>query len=126
MTARPDPYHAIADRNRRTILDLLHARGPLRAGDIVACLPHISQPAVSKHLRLLRAAQLVYDVPEGRERWYYLNPAPLCEVAEWLQHYEVVWDQRLQTLKRLVEQQTPSSAPSMQLSSHGPKGETDA
>ena len=120
---RPDPYHAIADRNRRIILDLLQAKGSLRAGDIVACLPHISQPAVSKHLRMLRAAQLVYDVPEGRERWYYLNPAPLREVAQWLQHYEAVWDQRLQTLKRLVEQQSPASGSSMELPSH--KGESD-
>lgn len=101
--ALTDPYHAIADGNRRTILDLLRSRGPLRAGDIVACLPHISQPAVSKHLRVLREAELVRDVQEGRERWYHLNPAPLYQIVRWLQHYDALWDQRLDALKRLAE-----------------------
>jgi DNA-binding transcriptional ArsR family regulator len=99
-----DPYQAIADESRRFILDLLAARGPLRAGEIVARLPHISQPAVSKHLRVLRRARLVRDVREGRERWYELNPEPLAVVAQWLARYETIWDQRLQTLKTLAEQ----------------------
>lgn len=100
-----DPYHAIADPNRRTIIDLLQRHGSLRAGDIVAQLPHISQPAVSKHLRVLRQANLVYDISEGRERWYHFNPQPLREVMLWLRHNERVWDQRLATLKDVVEQQ---------------------
>ncbi|MFN8489088.1 MAG: metalloregulator ArsR/SmtB family transcription factor [Caldilineaceae bacterium] len=98
------PYQAIADPNRRKILDLLRDRGPLRAGEIVAQLTHISQPAVSKHLRILRAAQLVRSVPDGRERCYHLNPDTLREMAEWLLHYEPLWDSRLATLKTLVEQ----------------------
>jgi DNA-binding transcriptional ArsR family regulator len=100
-----DPYHAIADLNRRKILDLLRAEGPQRAGDIVAHLPTISQPAVSKHLRVLREAALVYDVKAGRERWYHLNPDPLLDVAAWLDHYESLWDRRLRTLKALAEQE---------------------
>jgi DNA-binding transcriptional ArsR family regulator len=99
-----DLYHAIADANRRTILDLLQSRGPLRAGEIVASLSHISQPAVSKHLRVLRAANLVQDVQEGRERWYHLNPTPLRQIAQWLEHYDTVWEERLSTLKRVAEE----------------------
>lgn len=100
-------YHAIADDNRRIILDLLRNEGPLRAGEIVARLSHISQPAVSKHLRVLRAARLVQAVPEGRERRYSLNAAALRQVAEWLHHYEPLWDKRLATLKQLAEQSAP-------------------
>jgi len=98
------PYRAIADQNRRKILDLLLAEGPLLAGDIVAQLPTISQPAVSKHLRILRETGLVRAVPEGRERAYHLNPEALRQVAEWLQHYEALWDDRLATLKSLAEE----------------------
>lgn len=97
------PYRAIADANRRTILDLLRTEGPLRAGDIVARLPTISQPAVSKHLRILRETGLVRVVPEGRERAYHLNADTLRQVVEWLQHYEALWETRLATLKTLAE-----------------------
>lgn len=97
------PYRAIADQNRRKILDLLRDEGPLLAGDIVAHLPTISQPAVSKHLRILRETGLVRVVPAGRERAYHLNPEALRQVAEWLQHYETLWDKRLNTLKALAE-----------------------
>ncbi len=97
------PYRAIGDLNRRKILDLLRAQGPLRASDIVAHLPAISQPAVSKHLRILRETGLVRAVPDGRERAYHLNPEALRQVAEWLQHYEPLWDKRLRTLKALAE-----------------------
>jgi DNA-binding transcriptional ArsR family regulator len=97
------PYQAIADANRRKILDLLCAKGPLRAGEIVAQLAHISQPAVSKHLRILREAKLVRAVPDGRERAYYLNPEALRQIAEWLLHYEPLWDSRMAVLKQLVE-----------------------
>jgi DNA-binding transcriptional ArsR family regulator len=98
------PYRAISDDNRRIILDLLRSEGPLRAGDIVARLDHISQPAVSKHLRILRQAKLVQSEPDGRERRYSLNAVALRQVAEWLHHYEPLWDERLATLKQLAEQ----------------------
>lgn len=103
MRINETPYRAIADGNRRLILDLLRKEGPLRAGDIVARLSHISQPAVSKHLRILREAHLVQAHPDGRERRYQLNAAALRQVAEWLHHYEPLWDERLVTLKRLAE-----------------------
>ena len=96
-------YRAISDTNRRFILDLLRAEGPLRAGDLALRLAHISQPAVSKHLRILREAKLVRAEKAGREQLYHLNPTALRQIATWLAHYEPLWDQRLAMLKALVE-----------------------
>jgi DNA-binding transcriptional ArsR family regulator len=102
-----NPYHAIADDNRRQIMDLLRTQGPLRAGEIVAHFPQISQPAVSKHLRVLRQAKLVHSSKAGREQWYYLNPMPLQSVAQWLEEYATLWDQRMDRLKQIAEQSAP-------------------
>lgn len=99
-----NPYHAIADPHRRQMLDLLRQQGPLRAGEIVAHFPMISQPAVSKHLRVLRQAQLVRSSKNGREQWYHLDAAPLQLVATWLDEYETLWNQRLERLKQVAEQ----------------------
>ena len=101
------PYHAIADANRRLILDLLRDEGPLPAGDIVARLPHISQPAVSKHLRILRQSNLVWAESVGRQRCYHLKAEALRQVVDWLRHYDALWEDRLQTLKRLAERPAP-------------------
>ena len=76
----------------------------MRASDIVGRLSHISQPAVSKHLRILREAELVWAESEGRERRYHLTPDHLRQIADWLRHYEPLWERRLATLKQLVEQ----------------------
>jgi DNA-binding transcriptional ArsR family regulator len=97
-------YRAIADTSRRKILDLLRVQGPLRTTDIVAHLPQMSQPAVSKHLRILREAQLVQAEKEGRTRIYCLNAQGLRHVQEWLRHYEALWDERLATLQQLAGQ----------------------
>ena len=103
-------YRAIADVNRRSILDLLRTVGPLCAGDLVMHLDHISQPAVSKHLRILREAKLVRAQKRGRAQVYQLNPLALRQVAAWLAHYEPLWDERLLALKALVEAE-PSASP---------------
>lgn len=102
-----NPYHAIADPSRRQMLDLLRTQGPLRAGEIVAHFPHISQPAVSKHLRVLRQANLVRSAKSGREQWYHLDPVPLQPVALWLEEYESLWTQRLDRLKQVAEETAP-------------------
>lgn len=102
---RHSPYRAVSDPTRRRILDLLRDAGPVRAGDIAARFSQISRPAVSRHLRILRRARLVREFASGRERWYRLNPEPLREMYEgWLRYYEAYWTERLQTLKRIVEE----------------------
>jgi DNA-binding transcriptional ArsR family regulator len=94
-------FRAIADPTRRAILDRLRA-GPANAGALAADFES-SRPAISKHLRVLREARLVVDTPQGRERVYAVNPAPLQSVAGWLEGYRSFWQASLTTLKRNLE-----------------------
>lgn len=82
-------YAALAEPSRRQILDLLRG-GERSVNDLVARLK-LSQPGVSKHLKVLREAGLVEVRPEGRLRWYGLRAQPLAEVDEWLEPYRVYW-----------------------------------
>ena len=95
-------YAALAEPHRRQILDLLR-QGERSVNDLVTPL-ELSQPGVSKHLRVLREAGLVKVRPEGRVRWYGLRPQPLAEVDEWLQPYREFWSGRLDALERHLEE----------------------
>ncbi|MDA1330309.1 MAG: ArsR family transcriptional regulator [Chloroflexi bacterium] len=97
-------FEAIADPTRRAILDSLADQGPRRAGDIAELFPQISRPAVSKHLRVLRGAELVRQEARGREVWYELRPGPLNEVQAWVRNYERFWGDKLQRLKEVAEE----------------------
>ena len=105
MPARtPQPDHlfrALADPTRRAILARLRA-GEVAAGDIAADF-RVSRPAVSRHIRVLRRAQLVTEHRDGRNRFYALNPEPLRSLDEWLDGYRQFWRSRLRELKRHVE-----------------------
>jgi DNA-binding transcriptional ArsR family regulator len=96
-------FHALADRTRLAVLDLLRA-GPQRAGQIAEAFP-ISRPAISRHLRQLRKASLVVESRSGRHRVYRLNPQPLKAVDAWLEHYRQFWQMNLGNLKSFVEQE---------------------
>jgi len=91
-------YAAVAEPHRRQILDLLR-EGERSVNDLVANL-RLSQPGVSKHLRVLREAGLVDVRVDGRWRWYGLRPQPLAEVDEWLAPYREFWAERLDALER--------------------------
>jgi DNA-binding transcriptional ArsR family regulator len=95
-------YAALAEPSRRLILDLLR-EGERSVNDLVARLK-LSQPGVSKHLRVLREAGLVEVRPEGRRRWYALRAEPLSEVDEWLAPYREHWAGRLDALERHLEE----------------------
>jgi DNA-binding transcriptional ArsR family regulator len=95
-------YAAVAEPHRREILDLLRG-GERSVNDLVTRL-RISQPGVSKHLRVLREAGLVEVRPDGRKRWYGLRPQPLEEVDEWLRPYRAFWSERLDALERHLEE----------------------
>lgn len=95
------PFEALAEPNRRRILDLLRA-GERPAGDLVAALS-ISQPGVSRHLRVLREAGLVRARGDGQRRLYSLEPASLVEIDAWLAPYRRFWADRLDALERHLE-----------------------
>ena len=96
-------YGAIADPTRRAILDGL-GRGARKAGEIAEDFK-VSRPAISRHLRVLREADLVRVERVGREQRYSLNPGPLAEIDGWLDRFRLMWSSRLVDLKELAEQQ---------------------
>jgi DNA-binding transcriptional ArsR family regulator len=88
-----DVFNAVADVHRREILDAL-ITGEKPVGAIVDDLS-MSQPQVSKHLRVLSEVGLVSCRAEGRRRLYRLEPARLRPMHEWLTRYEQAWNERL-------------------------------
>src|SRR3954464_40696 len=93
---------ALAEPSRRLILDLLRER-ERPVNELVERL-RISQPGVSKHLRVLREAGLVAVRADGRRRLYGLEAAPLAEVDAWLAPYRKHWSERLDALERHLEE----------------------
>jgi DNA-binding transcriptional ArsR family regulator len=91
-------YTALAEPHRRQILDLLRG-GERSVNELVGRLK-LSQPGVSKHLRVLRDAGLVDVRADGRRRWYGLRTQPLEEVDQWLEPYRRFWSDRLDALER--------------------------
>src|SRR6266566_6646067 len=89
-------FDALADPMRRRILDLLRER-PRLVGEL-ADLLSISQPGISKHLRVLREVGLVRVRQDAQRRWYELRPEPLAEVDVWLESYRHLWDERFHRL----------------------------
>lgn len=89
-------FEALADPMRRRILDLLRVR-PRLVGELVDVLG-LSQPGISKHLRVLREAGLVSVHQDAQRRWYALRPEPLAEIDEWLGNYRYLWDTRFDRL----------------------------
>jgi DNA-binding transcriptional ArsR family regulator len=97
------PFEAIAEPNRRAILDLLRA-GERQAGDLVEATG-LSQPGVSKHLKLLREAGLVSVRPDGQRRLYRLEPGKLATLDDWLKPFRSFWADRLDALDHHLEKE---------------------
>jgi DNA-binding transcriptional ArsR family regulator len=95
-------FAVLAEPSRREILDLLRER-ERPVGELVDHL-RLSQPGVSKHLRVLRGAGLVEVRTDGRRRLYALRAAPLAEVDAWLEPYRKHWTERLDALERHLEE----------------------
>jgi DNA-binding transcriptional ArsR family regulator len=100
-------FDVLAERHRRQILDLLRLR-ERSVGELAAALP-MSQPAVSKHLRLLRDAGLVDARVEAQRRVYRVRVEPLREVDEWLAPYRTLWSTSLDDLERQLDQMDDES-----------------
>jgi DNA-binding transcriptional ArsR family regulator len=94
-------FEVLAEPTRRQILDLI--RDDERSvGELVECLS-MSQPAVSKHLRVLRSSGFVEARVDGQRRIYHLRPEPLGEVDAWLEPYRRFWQERLDGLAQHLE-----------------------
>ncbi|TCP55236.1 ArsR family transcriptional regulator [Tamaricihabitans halophyticus] len=94
-------FEVLAEPRRREILDLLRVcERPV--GDLVGRLG-LTQPAVSKHLKVLRAAGLVDVRQDAQRRWYRLRAQPLAEVDAWLAPYRQFWNERLDALERHLD-----------------------
>jgi len=93
-----DVFAAVAEPTRRAVLDLLVER-ECSAGELVAASPALTQPAVSRHLRVLRESRLVDVRAEGTRRLYSLRPAALGELDRWLQTYRRFWGSHLDALE---------------------------
>ena len=98
-------FDVLVDPSRRRILDLLREREHL-VGELVDDLG-LSQPGVSKHLRVLREAGLVKVRADAQRRWYELDPAPLAEVDQWLAPYRWMWADRFDALERHLDDDAP-------------------
>jgi len=100
-----DVFNAIAEPRRRRIIELLAAAadGEQAVGDLVRSL-RIAQPAVSKHLGVLRRVRLVSVSRRGRSRVYRLNPRELKPVHDWVKNYERFWSHQLRRIKERAEQ----------------------
>lgn len=92
-----DAFNAVAEPRRRQILDLL-ADGERRAvNDLVEELG-LTQPQVSKHLRVLREVGLVDVREQGRQRLYRVNGQPLKPIHDWIKNYERTWSERFEAM----------------------------
>jgi len=94
-------FRALADPTRRAIIGML-ANGARPIGDIAAEFD-MTRPAVAKHLAILKEGGVISVAQKGRERINTLNPKALRTAADWLNHFEAFWDDRLAKLKAAVE-----------------------
>ncbi len=99
---------ALADPTRRGVIDLLRDR-PMRAGELAAAA-RMSGPAMSRHLRVLRAGKLIVEShPENdaRQRIYHLRPEPFAALQVWLEQVQQFWAGQLDGFKAFAEAELP-------------------
>jgi DNA-binding transcriptional ArsR family regulator len=104
VTDEDKVFKALADASRRQLLDRLRKKGGLTLGDL--CEGHdVSRQAVTKHLAMLEAANLVVTQWRGREKLHYLNPAPINDIyVRWIDRFEKGRLQALQNLKQALQE----------------------
>ena len=102
-------FELLAEPTRRRILDLLRD-GERPVGELVDRLS-MSQPAVSKHLRVLRDSGLVDVRVDAQRRVYRLRPEPLKEIDAWIEPYRRLWDRRLDRLERHLKTMHHTNGP---------------
>ena len=106
-----DVFNAIAEPRRRQIVELLAQRGALAVGTLVATLG-LAQPAVSKHLGVLRKVGVVSVQKQGKQRVYSLDAAKLKTVHDWVKAFEELWGHQLDRIKERAERRARELAES--------------
>src|SRR6187399_1480946 len=101
MNLRRDVFQAIADPTRRTIL-LLLASQSLTAGAIAGNFDS-ARPTISKHLQILTECELLRQEQNGREIFYHLNPQKMKEVADFIEPFRRMWDERYNKLEAVMK-----------------------
>jgi DNA-binding transcriptional ArsR family regulator len=104
-----DVFNAIAEPRRRQIVDLLGRHGVLTVGAVVLALG-LPQPAVSKHLGVLREVGVVSVTQDGRQRLYSLQATELKHVHDWISKFERHWTHQLNRIKERAERKTREHA----------------
>ena len=103
MHAAPDDvFKALADPTRRALLERLLREGELNVRALTE-QSGVSQPAVSKHLGVLKLAGLVLERPQGRVVHYRAEPKGLAPLMDWVRFYAVFWDERMDRLESLLK-----------------------
>lgn len=101
MNLRRDVFQAIADPTRRAIL-LLLASQSMTAGAIAANFD-TARPTVSKHLQILTECQLLEQEQNGREVYYHFNPMKMKEIADFVEPFRQLWDDRFSKLEEIMK-----------------------
>src|SRR6202007_1530977 len=104
MNLRRDVFQAIADPTRRAIL-MLVATHSMTAGAIAANFD-TARPTVSKHLQILTECELLKQEQSGREVYYLINAKKMKEVADFIEPFRKMWDERFNTLETIMKQYT--------------------
>jgi len=102
MNLRRDVFQAIADPTRRAIL-LLVASQTMTAGAIAANFD-TARPTVSKHLQILTECQLLQQQQNGREIYYHINAKSMKEIADFIEPFRQMWDERFNKLEAIMKQ----------------------
>jgi DNA-binding transcriptional ArsR family regulator len=103
-----DTFSVVAEPTRREMLGLL-AKGERSAGELVESFPRLTQPAVSRHLRVLREAHLVEVRANAQHRIYTLRPEKLRELDQWISIYRPFWSDRLDSLESHLDKKRAES-----------------
>ncbi len=107
MQAAPDElFKALGDPTRRAIFERLVSEGEQTVRALTD-FAEISQPAVSKHLGVLKLAGLVRDRPEGRQTHYSADPRGLAPLVDWMKVYGAFWRDKFDQLEKLLEKMDP-------------------
>jgi DNA-binding transcriptional ArsR family regulator len=100
-------FHALADPARRMVLDRLRRRNGQTLAELCQGAP-MTRQAVTKHINLLRKANLVIPLWRGRSKLHYLNPTPLCQLAtDWFDPFDQIRLRMLMDLKRAIDEHRP-------------------